>query len=82
VQNEYKEQLENMFSLIWKYYLIKIMVLVRNLEGYLQLKVYQKDVMIIVIYKRTFYLGIEMGIKNVNFNEIHYKEDCNLQGYI
>ncbi len=61
---------------------MKIMVLVRNLKGYLQIKVYQKDVMTIVIYKRTFYLGIEMDIKFFNFNEIHYKENCNLQGYI
>jgi hypothetical protein len=47
-----------------------------------QVKVYRKDVTIIVIYKRTFYLGIEMGMKNFNFNEINYKENCNLQGYI
>ncbi len=58
------------------------MVLVRNLKRYLQVKVYQKDVMTIVIYKRTFYFGIEMGINFFNFNEIHYKENCNLQGYI
>ncbi len=61
---------------------MKIMVLIRNLKGYLQVKVYQKDVTTIVIYKRTFYLGIEMGIRNVNFNEIHYKEDCNLHKVI
>jgi len=59
---------------------MKIMVLVRNLKG--QVKVYWKDVMTVVIYKITFYLGIEMGIKIFNFYEIHYKENCNLQGYI
>jgi len=62
--------------------IFKYMVLIRNLKGYLQVKVYQKDVTTVVIYKRIFYLGIEMGINFFNFNEKHYKENCNLQGCI
>ncbi len=60
---------------------MKIMVLVRNSKGYLQVKAYQKDVMTIVIYKINFYLGIEICIKIFNFGKL-YKENCNLQGYI
>jgi hypothetical protein len=60
---------------------MKIMVLVRNSTGYLQVKAYQKDIMTIVIYKINFYLGIEICINNFNFGKL-YKENCNLQGYI